>query len=83
VLKKPEPMSGLEPLTCRLRNDPTLRMLLSDISGAEWFWCVSRHSGKRLCSSSCSSFWNLRSGFPTPKIGYSARCCAAAAPFTP
>jgi hypothetical protein len=27
-LQRMEPTSGVEPLTCRLRNDPTLRMLL-------------------------------------------------------
>jgi hypothetical protein len=27
-----EPTSGLEPLTCRLRKDPTLRMLLLNMS---------------------------------------------------
>src|SRR5437660_7514769 len=28
AVRRMEPTSGLEPLTCRLRNDPTLRMLL-------------------------------------------------------
>jgi hypothetical protein len=32
MFERLEPTSGLEPLTCRLRNDPTLRMLLCNIS---------------------------------------------------
>jgi hypothetical protein len=69
VLKKPEPTSGLEPLTCRLRNDPTLRMLLGDISGTEWFWCRQRF---------VQQFLEPEEPFPDSKNRQTARCCAVA-----
>jgi hypothetical protein len=46
-----EPTSGLEPLTCRLRIDPVLRMLLCDKGCSRAFWGVFEHSGDRLYSS--------------------------------
>ena len=49
-----EPRARLELATCRLRNDPTLRMLLCSIGALKCFWCVSERFGKQLCSSLCS-----------------------------
>jgi len=40
LLKRMEPTIGLEPMTCRLRKDPTLRMLLCGLGGIVQFWRV-------------------------------------------
>jgi hypothetical protein len=45
-----EPTIGLEPMTCRLRIDPVLRMLLCDKDYTRAFWAVFEHSGDPLYS---------------------------------
>ena len=50
-----EPTSGLEQLTCRLRIDPVLRMLLCDKDYSRAYWGVFEHSGDHFYSTWYSS----------------------------
>jgi hypothetical protein len=64
-----EPTSGLEPLTCRLRIDPVLRMLLCDMDHTGAFCGVFVHSGGHFYSTWYSSMIEFRF------FGDSARNC--------
>src|SRR5258707_1319296 len=50
AIERMEPTSRLEPLTCRLRIDPVLRMLLCDRDYSRAFWSVFEHSGNHWYS---------------------------------
>jgi len=69
-----EPTSGLEPLTCRLRIDPVLRMLLCDMDHTRAFWGVFVHSGGHLYSTWYSS---MTSRFQIGRLGHFQRGTAA------
>ena len=45
-----EPTIGLEPMTCLLRIDPVLRMLLCDKRHTKRFWAVLERSDDPLYS---------------------------------
>src|ERR1700730_2790489 len=67
LLKSMEPTSGLEPLTCRLRIDPVLRMLLCDKVYSRAFWGVFEHSGDHLYSTWYS---RMTSRFQIGRVGH-------------
>jgi hypothetical protein len=67
VIEKLEPTSGLEPLTCRLRIDPVLRMLLCDKVYSRAFWGVFEHSGDHLYSTWYS---RMTSRFQIGRLGH-------------
>jgi hypothetical protein len=50
-----EPTSGIEPLTCRLRNGSVLRMLLIVVVDSGAFPSVLGRSVGYLCSTLCST----------------------------
>jgi hypothetical protein len=51
-----EPTIGLEPMTCRLRIDPVLRMLLCDNDRTRAFWGVFGCSGDPLYSNCTAGY---------------------------
>src|SRR5579872_1487625 len=55
-LKTMEPTIGLEPMTCRLRIDPVLRMLLCDNDRTRAFWGVFGCSGDPLYSNCTAGY---------------------------
>jgi hypothetical protein len=57
-----EPTIGLEPMTCRLRKDPALRMLLLNIGGFGAFRGVLGHCGGGFVQQFVQHSWVSRLG---------------------
>jgi hypothetical protein len=55
-----EPTSGLEPLTCRLRNSSAPRKLLKDLGCISTLWGVENRFGKKMCNTLCNTSYGRR-----------------------